>query len=133
GLPTGMSDASSASVGTASVSTASVRTAASDPDARIVLSRDCGVWIARPDGSDAVNLTAGADACVILPSLSRTGRYVAYQIGAGSGSEVWVHDRESGTSAPLPGLIGGGMVDFSPTSDTLAFARFDPAIGAANI
>lgn len=111
----------------------SPRTSVTDPDARLVFTRDCDVWIARPDGSTATNLTADLDLCAIQPSISRTGRYVAFGVGAGSGSEVWVHDRQAGTSAPLAAAVGGGQVAFSPTSDAFAFSRFDPATVSSNI
>ncbi len=109
------------------------RAGVEDPDARVAFMRDCGVWIARPDGSDATNLTPDLDLCAIQPAMSRTGRYVAFGVGVGSGSEVWIHDRQTGTSAPLPAAVGGHEVAFSPVTDELAFSRYDASVKAANL
>lgn len=117
----------------ADLTVSGVRAGVADPEVRLVFTRECDVWIARPDGSDATNLTADIDLCAIQPSISRTGRYVAYGIGVGSGSEVWIHDRETGTSAPLAAAVGGGQVSFSPTTDAFAFSRFDLDTVSSNI
>lgn len=90
-------------------------------DVRLVFSRGGDIWIAHPDGSHLTNLTNSA-ATETSPTLSRTGRYVAYTVAAGSTVTIWVYDAQTGKHSSL---VQGVAPDFSPTDDVVAFHRYE--------
>ena len=91
------------------------------PDVRLVFSNAGDIWIAHPDGSHLANLT-NSPASEMAPTLSHTGRYVAYQAISGVQSTVNVYDTQTGTHTAL---IAGAQPDFSPAADVIAFNRYE--------
>lgn len=92
------------------------------PEVRLVFSNAGDIWIAHPSGSDLANLTNSA-ATEVAPTLSRTGRYVAYTVLSGGQPTVNVYDAQTGTHTTL---VEGTAPDFSPVADVVAFIRFEP-------
>ncbi|HET8969989.1 MAG TPA: hypothetical protein VFN19_02935, partial [Candidatus Nanopelagicales bacterium] len=99
--------------------------AAAPSDERIVYFKGCDIWIAPPSGVGAKQLTSGATTCSNRVTISHTGRYVAYQSITGSTTKLMVLDLATGVDKELTAAGGGGMPDFSPTSDTIAYSRYD--------
>ena len=92
------------------------------PDVRLVFSRAGDIWIAHPDGSHLANLTNSPTTVEMAPTLSRTGRYVAYQTISGVQATINVYDAQTGTHTAL---ITGAQPDFSPVADVIAFNRYE--------
>ncbi len=90
-------------------------------DVRLVFTRANDIWIAHPDGSHLANLTNSA-AIEMFPTLSRTGRYVAYQTISGTTSTIMVYDAQTDSTTSL---VAGAQPDFSPVADTIAFNRYE--------
>lgn len=86
-------------------------------NARIVFSHEGDIWIAHPSGSQRTRLTRTA-AFESSPSISRTGRYVAFRRGL----DGVLLDRATNRQRSLGRGLG---FDFSPTSDRLAFSVYE--------
>jgi hypothetical protein len=94
------------------------------PNVRLVYAHQCDIFLAHPSGTARVNLTADVADCAGRPSLSRTGRYVAYTRYSGTGlPAAWLHDIATHEHRQLTAL-GASAPDFSPTSDTITFGRY---------
>ncbi len=88
--------------------------AADDPATRVVFADGCDIWIAPLTGEAPQNLT-GSPACETNPTVSRTGRFVAWGTGVAG---ISVLDRTTGGVTSVP---GGQSPDFSPVTDDIAF------------
>lgn len=89
--------------------------AADDAATRIVFGTGCDIWIAPLSGDSPENLTRSA-VCETAPTISRTGRYVAWSV-LGPGGGISVLDRTTGALTNFAGT----NPDFSPVSDEIAF------------
>lgn len=96
---------------------------------RIAYRLDCNVWLADPDGTDKVNITPRTPGtCEGRPSISRTGRFVAYSTSSltAPGVDIKVYDVRTRTTKRLTSDGRSTAPDFSPVNDQIAFHRTDP-------
>jgi len=88
------------------------------------------LWMARWDGSRAVQLTNRKGESESTPRFSPDGKFLAFISSRGNThdeDQLWLMDRAGGEGVPLPG-IGGSVTDiaWSPDSGTLALIVLDP-------
>jgi hypothetical protein len=107
-------------------------TPASAAGTRIFYSHNCDLWSRAMDGSGKILLTPGTDtSCEVAPSVSRTGRYVAYEkITRTSDSRwarnVWVYDTATKEHTRLTSNGVSADAAFSPIADVVAYSTYKP-------
>jgi dipeptidyl aminopeptidase/acylaminoacyl peptidase len=70
------------------------------------------VWVARPDGTDPIDLTAGSPGDELQPAWSPSGSSIAYVSNQDAGSHIWRMDANGGHPVQL---TGAARDDYSPT------------------
>ena len=80
------------------------------------------IWILRPDGTDARNLTAGSTANDGWPAFSPDGRKIVFRSGRDGNHEIYLMDADGGHPRRLTDHDGTDtMPSFSPTGAEIAF------------
>lgn len=116
------------------VATTPARAATFPADMRIAYQQGCDIWLAHPSGAGAVNLTPDTPTtCETAPTISYTGRYVAYQRWGDTNWQTWLYDHTSRTSRRISVTEGAFQPVFSPTADVLAYHRLTEATRVADV
>jgi TolB protein len=102
---------------------------ASDPNERVIFLRAGSVWMMRPDGSDAEQLTVRSlEAADHAPAVAPDGRHLAYASAKDGARKIYVQNFEDMIPMAVTSGEGGGDDEpaWSPDGAQLAFMRGDP-------